>query len=42
LIPPGDWIYQFVGCSPEGIDGEVAGWLEAAYEVGMQRASKPR
>jgi Domain of unknown function (DUF5655) len=41
LIPPADWVYQFVASTPDDIDGEVAGWLEAAYEVGMQRASPP-
>jgi Domain of unknown function (DUF5655) len=37
LIPPHDWIYQFAAWSPDDIDDEVAGWLAAAYEVGMQR-----
>jgi hypothetical protein len=38
LIPPRNWVYQFAAATPEDIDDEVAGWLAAAYEVGMQRA----
>jgi hypothetical protein len=38
LIPPSNWVYEFVASSPDDIDTEVAEWLRAAYEVGMQRA----
>jgi hypothetical protein len=38
LVPPSNWIYQFVAAAPEDIDDEVTSWLRAAYDVGMQRA----
>ncbi len=36
LIPPANWVYQFAAATPEDVDDEVAGWLAAAYEMGMQ------
>jgi hypothetical protein len=36
LIPPGNWVYQFVIRSPDDLDSEARRWLEEAYRVGQQ------
>jgi hypothetical protein len=37
LIPPRDWVYQFKLRDAAELDDEVRGWIEEAYQVGMQR-----